>query len=91
MSKVKLKVMGHLDENLADNDITQGQGALKSFPYNNKKNPTKKSIYANKKNNKKNKTKISKSKFTVGGPEDQRQKKSVDIVPAFPCPQYPRL
>ena len=37
MSKVKLKVMGHLDENLADNDITQGQGANKSFSYNNKK------------------------------------------------------
>ena len=35
MSKVKLKVTGHLDENLADNDITQGQGAIKTFPYNN--------------------------------------------------------
>jgi hypothetical protein len=66
------EVTGHLDESLADNDnITKGQGVD-----NNIKKSYKKSIYATKKNNKTNKNKLSKSKFTVGGPDDQGKKVS---------------
>ena len=50
--------------------ITMGQGA------NIKTKNLQKSIYATKKNNKTNKTKILKSKFTEGGPEDQGKKVS---------------
>ena len=76
---------GHIDGKISSghkhvDGITKGQGANIKIKTKNLQN----SIYATKKNNKTIKTKISKSKFTEGGPEDQGKKVSGQLSQPSP-------